>query len=62
MNEAMPRLRLRDFIHFAAVGTIGTVVQYVVLITLVEGAGVGSVVGSVTGYLAGAIVNYYLNY
>lgn len=49
------------FLRFAAVGAIGTVAHYALLLTLVEVAGVRPVAGSVAGFLLGALVNYLLN-
>ncbi len=50
------------FLRYAFVGAIGTAAHYVVLIALVQGAGVGPVAGSTAGAVVGAIVNYVLNH
>jgi putative flippase GtrA len=54
--------RLKRFFGFAAVGALGTLVHYAVLITLVSGLGLSPVLGTGTGALAGALLNYMLNY
>ena len=51
-----------QFIKYATAGAAGTVVQYALLLLLVEGAGMGSVLASTCGAVAGAFVNYTLNY
>lgn len=56
MNAA----RLRHFLLFAALGAVGTVAQYTVLVGLVQGAGAGPVPASTLGFLAGGVVNYTL--
>jgi putative flippase GtrA len=52
----------RQFICFAAIGTIGTAAHYGVLVYLVEMCSVRPLIGSVSGFICGAIVNYLLNY
>jgi putative flippase GtrA len=47
---------------FTAVGAIGTLVHYVILILLVEKSGADAVLASSAGAVAGAFVNYFLNY
>lgn len=49
---------LTKFIRFAAVGAVGTLAHYSLLIALVEGLGAQPLVGSVAGFLLGAMVNY----
>jgi putative flippase GtrA len=49
------------FIRYAAVGAMGTVAQYAVLIVIVESRVADAVTASVAGAVAGAIVNYLLN-
>jgi len=53
---------LRQFIHFAAVGLTGTLVQYVSLWVGVEYFLITAPVASAIGYIFGSIVNYLLNY
>ncbi len=53
--------RLRHILLFAALGAVGTLAQYTVLIALVRGAGLGPVLASTAGFLAGGLVNYQLN-
>jgi putative flippase GtrA len=47
-------------LRFAAVGAVGTLAHYALLIALVEGAGADPVAGSVAGFAIGAVVNYAL--
>lgn len=51
-----------QFIRYAAAGAVGTMVHYVLLFGLVEGAGIGAVAASTGGATSGALVNYLLNY
>jgi len=51
-----------QFIRFAGVGVVGTVVHYSVLIISVQFLRVPPVPASVMGFVLGGIVNYYLNY
>jgi putative flippase GtrA len=44
------------------VGVIATIVQYTILIALVEILSVDPVAASVSGYMPSAVVNYALNY
>ncbi len=53
---------LRQLIHFAAVGAVGTLVQYLVLWTGVDLLLLSAAVSSGVGYILGSIVNYVLNY
>ncbi len=53
---------VKQFLTFGAMGAIGTVCHYVVLILLVEGASVDPLVSTLLGFVAGAVVNYWLNY
>ena len=52
----------RQFLRFAAVGAIGTIVQYVTLWVGVEYLATTAVVASAVGYVLGSVVNYLLNY
>lgn len=47
--------------RFAIVGAVATVVQYGVLIALVEIISMGKPISAALGYGAGGAVNYYLN-
>lgn len=51
-----------QLIKYAGVGIIGTIVQYIILILLVQLFSVLPVIASTLGYITGAFVNYYLNY
>ncbi len=53
---------LTKFIFFAFIGTIGTLVQYSILLALVELYQFDPVIGSCWGALAGMLVNYSLNF
>ena len=50
------------FVRFAFVGTFGMVVQYSVLIVLIEVFSQNTVMASALGFVVAASVNYYLNY
>lgn len=52
--------RLRHLLLFAALGGVGTVAQYTVLITLVQSDLAGPVAGSCAGFAVGGLVNYQL--
>ena len=58
----MAKLRLRQFVFFAAVGAIGTLVHFVILTCLVQLHLAGPVVATSFGAVAGAVTNYLLNY
>lgn len=66
MNEpAMRRAaalaaRLRHILLFAALGGVGTLAQYAVLISLVQGGLARPVAGSCAGFAVGGLVNYQL--
>lgn len=53
--------RAAKFITYAAMGAVGTVAQYAVLVGVVDLHVAGPVAGSVAGAIVGAIVNYLLN-
>lgn len=50
------------FVKFSSVGAVATVLQYVILITLVQCASLPAVLASAIGFGASASVNYALNY
>lgn len=52
----------RQMLRFAAVGAVGTMVQYLVLWTGVDLLVLSAAVSSGAGYILGSIVNYLLNY
>lgn len=52
----------RRFLHFAAVGLLGTGAHYLLLVILVEGFRADPVVGSVAGFCLGALVNYAMSH
>jgi putative flippase GtrA len=52
--------RIRHFLLFAALGAVGTLVQYAVLVALVQSAGTDAVLASTLGFLSGGVVNYLL--
>jgi len=51
-----------QFMRFGVVGGIATAVQYLVLIMLVQWAGINPVISSAIGFTASAFLNYALNY
>jgi len=51
-----------QFVRFAAVGVIGTIGHYAVLVALVHLIGVHPVIASAAGSVVGALLNYALNY
>jgi len=53
---------LEKFIRFACVGAFGVVVQYLILIVLIELFAQNTVIASAAGFVVAAGVNYYLNY
>jgi len=52
----------KQFICFTAVGAIGTLFHYAVLISLVQFIQLRPIIGSTAGFSVGAVVNYILNY
>jgi putative flippase GtrA len=54
--------QLREFVFYAAIGGIGTIFHYVVLVVLVELYLFKPLIGSSFGFLTGALINYTLNY
>ena len=48
------------FLRFAAVGAVGTLAHYALLVALVEGAGAPPLAGASAGFVLGALVNYAL--
>jgi putative flippase GtrA len=52
--------RIRHFLLYAALGAVGTLVQYAVLVALVQGTGAQPVLASTLGFLIGGVVNYTL--
>ncbi len=53
--------RLRHLLLFAALGGVGTLAHYAVLISLVQSGLAGPVVGSTAGFLVGGLTNYQLS-
>lgn len=51
-----------QFMKFACVGVVGTLVQYTLLVILVQGAEFNPTLASTVGFTFGAFTNYYLNY
>jgi putative flippase GtrA len=52
---------IRQFLRFAGAGAGGTAVQYLVVLTLVQGGLAGAVLASAAGFAAGALMNYVLS-
>lgn len=55
-------LAFNQFVCFSAVGVVGTLFHYSVLISLVHFLQLRPFIGSAAGFAAGAFVNYSLNY
>lgn len=53
--------RARHLLLFAALGGIGTLAHYAVLISLVQSGLAGPVAGSTAGFLVGGLTNYQLS-
>ncbi|MBS9476824.1 GtrA family protein [Ancylobacter radicis] len=53
--------RARHILLFAALGALGTLAHYAVLIGLVQSGFAGPVAGSTAGFLVGGLVNYQLS-
>lgn len=51
-----------QFLIFAAVGAIGTLAHYCVLISLVQLLAVAPTAATAAGFAVGAVINYLLNY
>jgi putative flippase GtrA len=51
-----------EFLSFAAVGAIGTLVHFIVLVVLVQNANASPVIASTAGFVGGAATNYVCNY
>lgn len=51
-----------QFVKFASVGVVGTLVQYTLLIVLVQALDVNATLASTAGFACGALTNYSLNY
>jgi putative flippase GtrA len=65
MRQSSPvpgRQRWRQFMAFAAIGLLATVIQYAVLFVSVRLWHANPVVGSSAGFLISAAFNYLLNY
>jgi len=52
----------KQFLCFAAVGAVGTLFHYAILIIMVNGLNLHPVIGSAAGFTVGALINYSLNY
>ncbi len=52
--------RIARFLRFAAVGAVGTLAHYALLLALVEGVGAPPLAGAAAGFALGALVNYAL--
>ncbi|OME12882.1 GtrA family protein [Paenibacillus odorifer] len=52
---------MRQFIKYALVGAIGTILHTSILVFLVEKEGFQPLIGSSAGFIASLIVSYYIN-
>lgn len=57
----MSMAQLVRFLRFAAVGAVGTVAHYALLLFMVEVLGTAALAGAVAGFMLGAVVNYSLS-
>ena len=57
----MSMAQLVRFLRFAAVGAVGTVAHYALLLFMVEVLGTGALAGATAGFMLGAVVNYSLS-
>jgi putative flippase GtrA len=57
----MTRSTSTHFLLFAAIGALGTMAHYVLMVVMVQGLGYGTVISAQTGAALGALVNYVLN-
>lgn len=55
------RTDLIRFLRFAAVGAVGTIAHYALLLVMVEVLGASPLAGAATGFMLGAAVNYSLS-
>ena len=62
MNHPSIRALIQQVISFAGVGLVTTILQYLILIFLVQIFIIKPVYASTIGYLTSALVSYYLNY
>ena len=62
MTEQSKLAAATQFLHFAAVGAVGTLAQYAVLWLGTDQLGWPATWASAAGYLLGSVVNYLLNY
>ncbi len=51
-----------QLIKYGTAGAVGTAVQYMILVGLVEALRIDAIVASTIGAIAGAAINYVLNY
>lgn len=55
------RLFSKEFVRFVVVGTVSTVLNYLLFVVLFKFVGIHYVVSSIAGYIAGHIFGYNLN-
>lgn len=61
LNSANRRPRLKQFVLFAFAGGAATLLQYSVLIALVEAGRIAPAIAAVPAYICGAATSYLLN-
>jgi putative flippase GtrA len=61
LRRVVTHVNPKQFVRFALVGAIATLVQLAILVTLVELAHVGKPYANAIGYVGGAGANYLLN-
>lgn len=57
----MARPIVRQFLRFATIGGLATIVHYAIMIALVEWANVAPIVATSIGFGVGAVISYTLN-
>ncbi|WP_211251709.1 GtrA family protein [Andreprevotia chitinilytica] len=62
MKRVLQHPMSKQFIQFAAVGLVGTGVQYLTILLGTDWLGFAAAVTSALGYVLGAFANYVLNY
>ena len=59
---ALSLARYRQYVTFAAIGAVGTICHYAVLIYLVQNLDFSATFASSNAFIVGSIVNFILNY
>jgi hypothetical protein len=62
VRAAEARAQAGQFLAYAVVGTVATLVHYSLLIALVQAAGMDPLFSSTAGFVVGGVTAYFLNY